>query len=115
MDLSEILTLLESENTQKTIARDNPWIGALSIPQAIEIPEGKYSTGESLVGNLVKGLLGGFGTAKAEGYQDKLKDEYGSAILSKMLGVEAKPDRLSSTIFKNASDLGTIFKIQNAE
>lgn len=115
MDISEILALLESENTQKAIAQDNPYIGALSIPQAIDIPEGKYSTGESIVGNLVKGLLGGATTTMAQNYQDKLKDEYGAAILSKMLGVEAKPNRLSKSIFKNASDLGTIFKVQNAE
>lgn len=115
MDISEILALLESENTQKAIAQDNPYIGALSIPQAIDIPEGKYSTGESIVGNLVKGLLGGAGTTMAQNYQDKLKDEYGAAILSKMLGVEAQPNRLSKSIFKNASDLGTIFKVQNAE
>ena len=115
MDISEILALLESENTQQQIARDNPWIGALSIPQAIQIQPGKYSAGEEIVGSLVKGLLTGAGTSMAEDYQEKLQDEYGQALFSGLLGVEAKPNRLRKSIFKDASNLGSIFRVQQAE
>jgi hypothetical protein len=110
MDLSDVLKLLESDDTQKSLTQDNPYFGALSIPQAIKIEPGKYSLGEELTGNFVKGLLGGAGTTLAENYQDKLTDEYKTALMSGVYDKESAPNRLSKSLFGKGVRQGGIFR-----
>lgn len=119
--LEELAAAMLGADSQKAIAAENPYytIGSTTkqiadLPlQMITQAPGKFSTTDALAWALGSGLVNGIMQGMGDQYQNTLQDRYSNALTQAILGQPVdESSRLSSKLFGQAKQEGTLFKVQ---
>jgi len=117
-DLAAYLVLGDAQ--KKAIAENDPYAGGAEIGNTllgyIAGPQSKeFDTKDRMVGAALSGLLGGVFGGLSDSYRGRAANDYTDVIAKSILGQQVeRPDTLSPSLFSDAGQRASIFKIQSA-